>query len=234
MGKNLIQQKRGKGSPSYRRWHRFAPGMVKTATRGDATVLELMHTQFHTAPVARVRYADGVEGLLIAPEGIRVGQQVEIRNDASLALGNTLPLEKLPEGSLVFNLEAQPGDGGKFVRASGGAARIVGKVAEGVVVILPSKKRKIFNPACRATLGVVAGGGRPEKPFLKAGIKFHRMVAKSKVWPIIGGTAQNAVNHPFGGKSTHSKGRPLVAPKNAPPGRMVGSIRPRRTGRTKR
>jgi large subunit ribosomal protein L2 len=231
MGKNLIQQKRGKGSPTYRRFHRFAPGMARLQGRGSAVILDLLHSQFHTAPLAKVKYEDGADGLLIAPEGVRIGQRVEISENAPLELGNTLPLQSLPEGSLIYNLEAQPGDGGKFVRASGGVARIVGRIPAGVIVQLPSKKRRVFNPACRASLGVVAGGGRPEKPFLKAGIKFHRISARNKYWPNVAGVAMNAVNHPFGGKSTHSKGRPLIAPKNAPPGRMVGAIRPRRTGR---
>ena len=234
MGKNLIQQKRGKGSPSYRRFHRFAPGMAKVQSRGSATVLSLFHSQFHTAPLAKVRYEDGIEGLMIAGEGLSVGQRVVISADAKLELGNTLPLQSLPEGSLIYNLEAQPGDGGKFVRASGGVARIVGRIPAGGIVQLPSKKQRTFNPMCKATLGVVAGGGRPEKPFLKAGIKFHRIAARNKYWPTVSGVAMNAVNHPFGGKSTHSKGRPLIARKNASPGRNVGAIRPSRTGRKKR
>lgn len=234
MGKNLIQQKRGKGSPTYRRFHLHAPGNARVADRGSAVILDLLHSRFHTAPLAKVQYEDGEAGLLIAPEGVRIGQRVEVSPSAPLEIGNTLPLDNLPEGSLIYNLEAQPGDGGKFVRASGGFARIVGRVAAGVIVQLPSKKRRIFNPACRATLGVVAGGGRPEKPFLKAGIKFHRISARNKYWPNVAGVAMNAVNHPFGGKSTHSKGRPLIARKNASPGRNVGAIRPSRTGRKKR
>jgi len=233
MGKNLIQQKRGKGSPTYRRFHRFAPGEARVQSKGGAVVLDLLHSRFHTAPLARVRYDDGMEGLMIAGEGLSVGQRVEISAEAKLELGNTVPLSSLPEGSLIYNVEAQPGDGGKFVRASGGVARIVGRVASGVIVQLPSKKQRTFNPACKATLGVVAGGGRPEKPFLKAGIKFHRISARNKYWPNVSGVAMNAVNHPFGGKRTSHKGRPTIAPKNAPPGRKVGMIRPRHTGRNK-
>jgi len=233
MGKNLIQQKRGKGSPSYRRHSFRALGQARVESRGSATILELVHSHMHTAPLARVQYEDGEFGYLIAPEGVCVGQHVVISADAPLAHGNTLPLKSLPEGSLIFNIENQPGDGGKFVRASGGVARIVGKTPSGVMVQLPSKKRKQFNPDCKATLGVVAGGGRPEKPFLKAGIKHYYAKSKNKYWPMVTAAAMNAVDHPFGCKRTSRKGRPTIAPKNAPPGRKVGMIRPRHTGRNK-
>ncbi len=233
MGKRLIQQKRGKGSPTYRRHSFRSPGKAKVKNRGNATILDLFHSRFHTAPLAKVKYQDGQEGLLIAPEGLRIGQEIEIGDDASLELGNTLPLKSLPEGSLIYNIEKQPGDGGKFVRASGGVARVVGKTKTTVIVQLPSKKRKPFNPDCKASLGVVAGGGRKEKPLLKAGTKFHLMKAKNKYWPKVSGTAMNAVDHPLGGKRTGRKGRPTIAPKNAPPGRKVGMLRPRHTGRNK-
>ncbi len=233
MGKDLIQQRRGRGSPTYRRHSFRSPGTAKVAEQDSATVVGLVHSRLHTAPLARVRYGDGSEGLLIASEGIRVGQDVAIGAEAPLGLGNTLPLKSLPEGSIIFNIESVPGDGGRFVRASGGMARIVGKMPSKVIVQLPSKKRRTFNPDCRATLGVVAGGGRREKPLLKAGTKFHLMKAKNKYWPSVSGAAMNAVDHPLGGKRSGRKGRPTIAPKNAPPGRKVGMLRPRHTGRNK-
>ncbi len=233
MGKNLIQQKRGKGSPSYRRHSFRSPGQARLQGRGGAVILGFTHSRLHTAPLAVVRYQDGADGLIIASEGLMAGQRITIGDGAELALGNALPLESLPEGSIIFNIEAQPGDGGKFVRASGGVARIVGKTPTSVMVQLPSKKRKPFNPACTACIGVVAGGGRPEKPFLKAGTKFHRVAARNTYWPSVSGAAMNAVDHPLGGKRSSRKGRPTIAPKNAPPGRKVGMIRPRHTGRNK-
>ena len=86
----------------------------------------------------------------------------------------TVPLSEVPEGGLVCNIEAIPGDGGKFVRSSGGVARVVGKQPDKVTVMLPSKKEHSFHPACRAKIGVIAGGGRKEKPLLKAGIMSKR------------------------------------------------------------
>lgn len=233
MGKNLIQQKRGKGSPTYKRHSFRSPGVAKARKNGTATITEFVHSNLHTAPLARIQYEDGERGLIIASEGLQVGQQVTIGNEASLELGNTIPLRELPEGSIIYNIEAQPGDGGKFVRAGGGVARIVAKTNTGIIVQLPSKKQKTFHPNCSATLGVVAGGGRLEKPLVKAGTMFHRAKARNKVWPKVSGTAMNAVDHPLGGKRTGRKGRPTIAPKNAPPGRKVGMLRPRHTGRNK-
>ena len=99
-----------------------------------------------------------------------------------------------------------------------------------VVIVLPSKKQKIFHPECRATIGTIAGSGRKEKPFLKAGTKYHYMKARNKLYPKTSGIAMNAVDHPHGTSRSSKKGHPTIARKNAPPGAKVGKIRPRRTG----
>ena len=96
---------------------------------------------------------------------------------------------------------------------------------------MPSKKEKEFNANCRATIGVVAGGGRLEKPFLKAGKKWHAKRARGKLYPVTSAVAMNAVEHPFGSGRGRHMGKPNVAPRHAPPGRKVGLVRPRRTGR---
>ena len=136
----------------------------------------------------------------------------------------------MPEGTMIYNIENQPGDGGKFCRASGTFAKLLVKTDSSVTIELPSKKTKKFSSSCRAAIGVVAGGGRKEKPMLKAGRNYHKYRAKNKLYPKVSGVAQNAVDHPFGGSSSGNIGRPSVAPRNAPPGRKVGKIRPRRTG----
>ena len=234
MGKNLTQQKRGKGSPTYRapsfRWN----GAAKVPEEGKGTVIDLINSQPHTAPVAIIEYENKMFGMQIAPQGIRVGEKIEIDEKTPLKIGNTMQLRYIPEGTAIYNIEKKPGDGGKFVRASGDAARIVTKAGNKVIVILPSKKKKEFNPDCKASIGVVAGGGRTEKPFLKAGNKVKKMKAKNKYYPKVSGVAMNAVDHPFGGSRSLRKGKPTISPRNAPPGRKVGMIRPRRTGRKKR
>jgi large subunit ribosomal protein L2 len=144
-----------------------------------------------------------------------------------MALGN------IPEGTAVYNIEQSPGDGGKFVRSSGTSAKVFSKSVDKVVVILPSSKKKEFRSDCKAVIGLIAGGGRTDKPVMKAGNKYHAMRAKNKLWPSVSGTSMNSVDHPFGGSSSGHKGRPTQASRHAPPGRKVGKIAPRRTGRRK-
>ncbi len=236
MGKNLTQQKRGKGSLSYRTpgFNYVSAGYCKLSPEiSTAKVLDILNSIAHTAPLIKVLYNDGTDGLLIAPSGIKVGDELSIGTN-EIKTGNVLALKHIPEGTNVFGIEQNPGDGGKFVRSSGGFAKITAKTGGKVTIILPSKKEKLFNPECRASIGVVAGSGRVEKPILKAGKHWHMLKPKNRYWPSVSGASMNAVDHPFGGTRSSRKGRPTIAPRNAPPGRKVGMIRPRRTGRTKK
>lgn len=236
MGKRIISQRRGSGSPIYRALsHRFkgdAKHPPLQSGKLTGVVIDIISCPSHTGPLAYVDYKER-KGYMIAPEQIAVGDKVEVGGD-EIAVGNTLELKKIPEGTQVYNLEAVPGDGGKFVRSSGTFARVVGVQEDKVIVILPSKQQKLFDNKCRATIGTVAGGGREEKPFLKAGKMFHKMRARRHLWPIVSGNAMNAVDHPFGNKRSLRKSKARVAPKNAPPGRNVGMIHARRTGRKKK
>lgn len=238
MGKNLIQQKRGKGSPRYRApSFRYKGKSAFAKYEGgitNACVTDILHSSGHSAPLIELKYNSGEVGLLQAPEGIKVGDTIEMGQDVELKAGNILPLKNIPEGTSIYNVEANPGDGGKFVRSSGAFAKIITKMENGIVVELPSSKRKTFLPECRAAIGVVAGSGRTEKPFLKAGSKSYAMKAKNKFWPVVSGTSMNALTHPFGGSSSHAKGIPTQSSRNDPPGRKVGKIAPKRTGRHKR
>ncbi len=239
MGKSLIQQKRGKGGPRYRApsfrykgktgFARYEAGKVVSANIKDIT-----HSSGHSAPLMELKYSNGETGLLQSPEGIKVGDKIEMGESVEIKPGNIVPLKNIPEGASIYNIESNPGDGGKFVRSSGTFARIITKTEHGIVVELPSSKRKTFLPECKAAIGVIAGSGRTEKPFLKAGSKFYAMRAKNKLWPIVSGTSMNSVNHPFGGSSSHAKGIPTQSARNSPPGRKVGKIAPKRTGRLKR
>ena len=232
MGKRLIQQARGKGGPTYRApSFRYKGKATYINKETSAKVLDIIKCQGHSAPLVKLKYGDGTEGFMIAPEHIRVGEEIEIKNDAAAKNGNTLTLNNIPLGASVYNIEGVPGDGGKFVRSSGDFARVVGQTKTKIIVELPSKKQKEFHPKCRASIGIVAGSGRKDKPFLKAGNRYFAKKAKNKLWPRTGGTSMNAVDHPFGGTTSSHKGQPTIAPKNAPPGRKVGKIRPRRTGR---
>lgn len=236
MGKNLIQQARGKGSPRYRSpgW-RFAgsPKHPSLAAAKEGRVVDLVNCPGHSAPLAEIEYPDGSSALVLAPEGIRVGQRIASGADAPLEAGSVLPLREIPEGTLIYNLESKAGDGGKFCRAGGTAARVVSKTEREAVVLLPSKKERTFNLDCRAAIGIIAGGGRTEKPILKAGAAAHAARARNKRYPIIGAAAQNAVDHPYGNKRTSRKAKQRPTSRFAPPGRKVGKLWPKRTGKKK-
>jgi len=230
MGKNLIQQARGKGSPTYRApsfKYKAKVSYPQTATSGK--IVDFIKCRGHSSPLAQMSYDNGEESFIVAAEGLRVGDTIHLGN-APVEKGNTLCLKDIPIGTLIFNIEIRPGDGGKIVRSGGCFARILSKRENEVVVMLPSKKEKTFNQNCRATIGVIAGAGRKEKPFLKAGRRFHYMKARNKLYPRIKGQSQNAVDHPYGTSRSSKKGQPTIADRNAPPGAKVGKIRPRRTG----
>lgn len=234
MGKNLIQQRRGRGSPTYLSpGHNFKGEVKHPPQQTTGVVIDLVHCAGHSAPLIQVAYIEGEKKLGIAPAGIKVGDQVEVGEKAEIKTGNVMPLKNIPEGTLIYNIENQPGDGGKFVRASGSFARVVAKTAKMITVKLPSRKEKNFMPECRAAIGIIAGAGKLEKPLLKAGVSYHKMKVRNRLYPKVSGTSMNAVDHPFGGSRTSHKNGPTIAPRNAPPGRKVGKIRPRRTGKKK-
>jgi len=232
MGKRLIQQRRGRGTKTYTSPSFRFKGKVKhTNTETAGKVIDLIHCQGHSAPLMQISYLSGEKSLAFAPNGIKVGDDIVLGNEAELKIGNVLSLQDIPEGTLVHNIELRPGDGGKLVRASGTFAKVVAKTDNDVRVMLPSKKEKLFLPGCRAAIGALAGSGRLDKPLLKAGNKYHKMRAKNKLYPKVQGISMNAVDHPFGGCHSTHKGRPTQSSRNAPPGRKVGMIAPRRTGR---
>lgn len=231
MGKNLIQQRRGRGtktftSPSFR----FKGEAKHYNFETEGMITDIVKCPGHSAPLMEVSYLTGEKNLTFAPEGVKVGDKISLGN-VEPAPGNVLPLKELSEGTLIHNIELKPGDGGKLVRTSGTFAKIVAKTEDSVRVLLPSKKEKLFLPDCRAAVGVLSGSGRLDKPFLKAGVRYKKMHARNKMYPRVCGISMNAVDHPFGGKCSHVKGRPTQSPRNAPPGRKVGKIAPRRTGR---
>ncbi len=231
MGKRIIQQRRGKGSPTYRANKKtFSIKVGYPDVEGVGKIIEIIHSSAHNAPLAKIKVNDKVF-YTIAPMYVYKGQTIEIGQNAKPQVGNILPLSKIPVGENVFNIEILPYDGGKLARAS--SAKIVKKEEDGVVVLLPSKKEKKFPLLCRATIGIPAGLGRTEKPFVKAGNKWYKMKAKGKYYPRTSAVKMNVVNHPFGsGRGKHKKHK--IAHWNAPPGAKVGLIRPRRTGRKKK
>ena len=229
MGKQIIAQRRGRGGRFQSPSHRFEAKVKHIHNDYTAKVIDIIHCPGHTAPLAQIKYGDNLN-YIFAPEGLRVGDVVTSGVNASIERGNTIILKNIPEGSLINNIELIPGDGGRFARASGTFARIVGKTEEGVMVILPSKKQVTLNPGCKATIGVISGGGRREKPFVKAGKKWHAMRARGRLYLETSAVAMNAVDHPFGSGRGRHIGKPKTPKRNAPPGRKVGQVSARRTG----
>ncbi|MEF8853012.1 MAG: 50S ribosomal protein L2 [Haloarculaceae archaeon] len=236
MGRRIQGQRRGRGSPTFRApSHRYKADLshrtVEDADVVSGTVVDIEHDPARSSPVAAVEFDDGDRRLVLAPEGVGVGDRLQVGVSAAIEPGNTLPLAEIPEGVPVCNVEANPGDGGKFARASGVNATLMTHERNVTVVQLPSDEVKRLDPQCRATIGVVAGGGRTEKPMVKAGNKHHKMKARGTKWPNVRGVAMNAVDHPFGGGGRQHPGKPKSISRNAPPGRKVGDISSRRTGR---
>ena len=230
MGKRIITQRRGRGTSTYKApSHRYKYTITypKTDVK-SGKIIDLINDTARSAPLAIIKLDDNSKITIPAPLKVKQGDQI---NFTEVNPGNILKLKDIPEGTQIYNIEKLPKSYGTFCRAAGTSAKILTKTKEYVEVKLPSKKQKKFHPECRATIGEIAGTGRLEKPILKAGKKHHMMKAKGKLYPKTSGVAMNAVDHPFGSGRGRHVGKPKTAPKNAPPGRNVGLIRARRTGK---
>ncbi len=232
MGKRLVQQRRGRGTPRYvSPTHKYR-GFVKYPGKENeliGTVVDIVDDPMRLYPLMLVDF-NGEKKYLIAPNGIGTGDKIYV-NGNKVEKGSIAKLSDIPEGVPIFNIEIRQGDGGRMCRSPGSSAVIVSKSGSKVLVRLPSKKVKKFDANCRATVGVVAGGGIIEKPFLKAGSKHYAMKVRNRLYPITSGRAMNSVDHPFGGKNL---GKTKTVKRISPPGRKVGSIAAKRTGKKKR
>lgn len=233
MGKRIIVQARGHGSFSYRVKRKAFKHKLKYPRdlSGEGTIVKLFNSPGHSAPLAKVKYDKGFF-YIPACKGMTEGQKIKFEGK-EIKYGNILKLKDVPLKTPVYCIESRPGDGGVFIKSAGSSAVVSKIIGNNIFVMMPSKKEKKFNPECRATIGQIAGSGRLEKPVIKAGKKYHIKKSKSKLWPRTSAVKMNVIDHPFGsgrGKRVKSK----IAKRNAPPGKKVGLIRPRRTGRRKR
>jgi large subunit ribosomal protein L2 len=233
MGKRLIQQRRGRVKGRYAApSHRYR-GKIKYIPEKEmeGVVEDILHDPGRTSPVAQVRFQNKKKALFLAYEGMSIGKQVKVTEGKGSDIGTVLTLGNIPEGYSVYNVELTPGDGGKLVRAGGSAATVVSHDAKRTVVQLPSGQFKTLDSSCRATIGIPAGGGRKDKPFLKAGKKHYAYRTRGKQYPVVRGVAMNPVAHPHGGGAHQHVGKPSTIARGAPPGRKVGSIAAKKTGR---
>ncbi len=232
MGKRIIQQARGHGSFSYRvrrNAYRYKLKYPRTL-KGEGTVVKLFNSSGHSAPLAKIRYNKELF-YIPACKGMIEGQKINF--DEGIKEGNILQLKSIPVKTQIYCIESRPGNGGVFIKSAGSSATVSKVIGNSIFVMMPSKKEKKFNEKCRAIIGVIAGAGRLDKPVVKAGKKFYIKKTRNKLWPRTSAVKMNAIDHPFGsgrGKRVKSK----IAKRNAPPGRKVGLLRPRRTGRRKR
>ncbi|OCF43777.1 60S ribosomal protein L2 [Kwoniella heveanensis CBS 569] len=199
-------------------------------------VKEIIHDAGRGAPLATVVFRDPYRYKLrketfLAAEGLSTGAFVYCGKKATLNVGNVLPISQCPEGTIICNVEEKIGDRGALARTSGNYATIIGHSETGVTRIrLPSGAKKTVPSRCRATVGIIAGGGRIDKPFLKAGRKHHAMRAKRNSWPRTRGVAMNPVDHPHGGGNHQHIGHASTMARDAPSGQKAGLIAARRTG----
>ncbi len=231
MGKRIISQARGKGSFSYRVKRRAFTYRVKYPKEisGEGKVLQLINSPAHSAPLAKIKFNNEEVFYIPAFKGMVEGEKISMGGN-EVKEGNIMKLGSIPIKTAIYNIESKPGDGGIFIKTAGSSAIVNRVVGNYVMVMMPSKKERAFHPDCRATVGIIAGGGRLDKPILKAGKKHHMTKARGKLWPRTSAVKMNVIDHPFGsgrGKRIKSK----IAKRNAPPGRRVGHLRPRRTGK---
>eukprot|EP00127_Corallochytrium_limacisporum_P000528 Clim_evm3s16 gene=Clim_evmTU3s16 len=200
-------------------------------------IKDIIHDSGRGAPLAKVEFRDPYRfkkstELFVATEGMYTGQFIYAGKKAALVVGNILPVGQMPEGTVICNLEEKTGDRGSLARASGCYGIIIGHSEDGKTrVKLPSGSKKVIPSAARAMVGLVAGGGRTDKPILKAGRAFHKYKAKRNSWPKVRGVCMNPVEHPHGGGNHQHIGFPSTVRRDAPPGKKVGLIAARRTGR---
>jgi len=245
MGKVILAQRRGKGSIFISRKRlKIAPSKLPPASYGQrngyvkGVITEIKHDPGRGAPLLTLSARNAIyykkdKFHFVAPEGVSTGQYVYLGKKATLAIGNVLPLSELPEGTIVCNVEEKPGDRGRFARASGEYCTVIGHNEETgkTKLRLPSGSKKVIASECRAVVGIVAGGGRLDKPMLKAGRASHKWAVKRNNWPIVRGVARNPVEHPHGGGNHQHIGHASTVRQDAPAGKKVGLIGARRTGR---
>lgn len=177
-----------------------------------AKVAAIEYDPNRSARIALLHYLDGEKRYILAPEGLRVGDMVESGEDADVKSGNTLPLSKIPVGTVVHNIELKSGKGGQLARSAGSYCQIMAREGDYVTLKMPSGEVRMLNATCRATVGQV---GNVEHELISAG-----KAGKSRwlgVRPTVRGTVMNPVDHPHGGGEGKSgPGRHPVTPWGKP------------------
>ncbi len=176
-----------------------------------AKVAAIEYDPNRSARIALLHYLDGEKRYIIWPEGLKVGDMVEAGPEAEIKTGNALPLENIPVGTLIHNIELTPKKGGQLVRAAGMSAQVLGRQGDYVQVRLPSNEIRLIHKKCMATVGEVGLAEHELIEYGKAGRK--RWLG---VRPTVRGTAMNPVDHPHGGGEGKTFGKHPVSPWGQP------------------
>lgn len=245
MGRRIRSQRKGSGTVfRARNKHRKGPAKLRSLDFAErhgylkGIIKDIIHDPGRGAPLAIVQFRDPYrykarKETMIAAEGMHSGQFIYCGKKAAITIGNVLPIGNMPEGTIICNVEEKTGDRGSLARTSGNYATVIAHNpdTQRTRVRLPSGAKKVLQSTNRAMVGIVAGGGRTDKPVMKAGRSYHKYKAKRNCWPKVRGVAMNPVDHPFGGGNHQHIGKASTIRRDASHGRKVGLIAARRTGR---
>ena len=159
-----------------------------------ATVVGIEYDPNRTSNIALIKYEDGTLSYILAPVGLKDGDTVVSGKNADIKVGNCLPIDNIPVGTLIHNIELNPGQGGKMVRTAGGEAQLMAKEGKYAHVRLPSGEMRLVLSRCRATIGTIGNADHSNIKIGKAGRKRHMGIR-----PTVRGTVMNPVDHPHGG-----------------------------------
>jgi large subunit ribosomal protein L2 len=177
-----------------------------------AKVAAIEYDPNRTAYIALLHYVDGVKSYILAPQRLQVGATVMSGPEAEIAVGNCLPLANMPTGTVIHNVELQPGRGGQLGRSAGVSIQLMAKEGDYATLRLPSGEMRMVRAECRATVGTIGNADHQNVKIGKAGRKRHMGVR-----PQTRGTAMNPVDHPHGGgEGSTTPGRHPVTPWGVP------------------
>ena len=160
----------------------------------EATVIGIEYDPNRSANIALIQYEDGTKAYILAPQGLTDGDKVVSGENVDIRVGNSLVLENIPVGTLVHNIELNPGQGGKLARTAGQSAQLMAKEGKYATLRLPSGEMRKVLSTCRATIGVIGNTDHENVKLGKAGRKRHMG------WrPEVRGSVMNPVDHPHGG-----------------------------------
>ena len=159
-----------------------------------ATVVGIEYDPNRSANIALLKYEDGTLSYIIAPQGLKDGDKVISGEKADIKPGNCMPIENIPVGTMIHNIELHPNQGGKMVRAAGQGAQLMAKEGKYSHVRLPSGEMRLVLTKCRATIGTIGNADHENVKLGKAGRKRHMGIR-----PTVRGSVMNPVDHPHGG-----------------------------------